>query len=241
MNRTKIKLTSIMIITTVILFIITFLSVYLYQKNYIFDKAIYSIENELTYFNNYDKSPEEDLLNRDRVFNVEVIFPDDKEVYLQAKERKLLENYHNNKYNLGEIITVKNNFGEFYCLIEEVSDDLFIDYKEESSTDNKVPILLYIDVTSSSNVIKKINYIFFIMLVLSIIVEGLVGVYLGSSFEKSQKKLKHFFENASHELKTPLMSIMGYAEGIKTGVIEDKDMASDVIIKKSKILLIYLI
>ncbi|MNP03984.1 Sensor histidine kinase CssS [compost metagenome] len=31
---------------------------------------------------------------------------------------------------------------------------------------------------------------------------------------------KHFFQNASHELKSPLMSISGYAEGIRDGVFE---------------------
>lgn len=43
----------------------------------------------------------------------------------------------------------------------------------------------------------------------------------------------HSIQNLSHDLKTPLMSIGGYAEGIKYGVF-DKNDAADVIIKESK-------
>lgn len=47
---------------------------------------------------------------------------------------------------------------------------------------------------------------------------------------------KKFLQNASHELKTPLMSIQGYAEGMKDGVLEgeDADRALEIIIKESK-------
>jgi len=47
---------------------------------------------------------------------------------------------------------------------------------------------------------------------------------------------KRFFQNASHELKTPLMSIQGYAEAIKDGVVEgdEVDQSLAIIINKSR-------
>ena len=43
--------------------------------------------------------------------------------------------------------------------------------------------------------------------------------------------MKEFFSNASHELKTPLMAVRGYAEGLSEGMIEHKK-ACAVIIKE---------
>lgn len=66
---------------------------------------------------------------------------------------------------------------------------------------------------------------------------------LANSFNIMANKLKNydeqqrrFLQNASHELKTPLMSIQGYAEGIKDGVIEGEDLnqSLDIIIEESQ-------
>ncbi len=50
------------------------------------------------------------------------------------------------------------------------------------------------------------------------------------SYDKAQKT---FLQNASHEFRTPLMSIQSYAEGIKYDVVE-KNNASDIIIDETK-------
>jgi signal transduction histidine kinase len=49
-------------------------------------------------------------------------------------------------------------------------------------------------------------------------------------YDAGQRK---FIQNASHELKTPLMSIQGYAEGIKDGVFDDNSYALDIIAEES--------
>ena len=51
-----------------------------------------------------------------------------------------------------------------------------------------------------------------------------------SRYEKNQKE---FFQNVSHEMRTPLMSIKGYAEGIKENVL-DKEDAVDIILEESE-------
>jgi len=51
------------------------------------------------------------------------------------------------------------------------------------------------------------------------------------AYDRAQKA---FLQNASHELKTPLMSIQGYAEGIETGLFPDAGEAGTIIKEESQ-------
>ena len=56
---------------------------------------------------------------------------------------------------------------------------------------------------------------------------------MSEKLETYDKVQKTFLQNASHEFRTPLMSIQSYAEGIKYGVVDD-NTAVNVIIDESK-------
>jgi signal transduction histidine kinase len=59
---------------------------------------------------------------------------------------------------------------------------------------------------------------------------------MAKELQRYMNSQQSFFQNASHELKTPLMTIQGYAEGIKEGVFdkEEEEKGLDVMVTEVK-------
>ena len=79
----------------------------------------------------------------------------------------------------------------------------------------------YVVITGELEVIRTINLVFLLAAVVIGMLGSTMGYFIGRKLEQNQLAQKQFFENTSHELKTPLTSIYGYAEGIEKGIITD--------------------
>ncbi len=104
--------------------------------------------------------------------------------------------------------------------------------EEQDDWETPYAYIMYIDIGPITRYIVTLNWAFFAVLLAISSVMSLLGFRFGRDIEKEAERQQTFFQNASHELKTPLMAIQGYAEGIQAGVM-DAGGAADVILKES--------
>ena len=138
-------------------------------------------------------------------------------------EKKLLEYYTGRELSLNQCYTFKT---DRYHLIFMSAQEDYGDGEEPYS------YIMYIDIGPITRYIVTLNWVFFAVLLAISSVMCLLGFRFGRDIEKEAERQQIFFQNASHELKTPLMAIQGYAEGIQAGVMDAGD-AADVILEES--------
>ena len=139
-------------------------------------------------------------------------------------EKKLLE------YCAGRDITL----GQCYTFKTDRHHLIFMSAQEDYG-DGEEPYsyIMYIDIGPITRYIVTLNWAFFAVLLAISSVMCLLGFRFGRDIEKEAERQQTFFQNASHELKTPLMAIQGYAEGIQAGVM-DAGGAAEVILSESE-------
>ena len=138
-------------------------------------------------------------------------------------EKKLLEYCKGRDLSLGQCYTFKmDKHHLIFMSVQEEQDDWEKPYA----------YIMYIDIGPITRYIVTLNWAFFAVLLAISSVMCLLGFRFGRDIEKEAERQQTFFQNASHELKTPLMAIQGYAEGIQAGVM-DTGSAAEVILEES--------
>ena len=138
-------------------------------------------------------------------------------------EKKLLEYCAGRDIALNQCYTFKTD--KHHLIFMSVQE-------EQDDWEKPYAYIMYIDIGPITRYIVTLNWAFFAVLLAISSVMCLLGFLFGRDIEKEAERQQTFFQNASHELKTPLMAIQGYAEGIQAGVM-DTASAAEVILAES--------
>ena len=138
-------------------------------------------------------------------------------------EKKLLEYCAGRDIALNQCYTFKTD--KHHLIFMSVQE-------EQDDWEKPYAYIMYIDIGPITRYIVTLNWAFFGVLLAISSVMCLLGFRFGRDIEKEAERQQTFFQNASHELKTPLMAIQGYAEGIQAGVM-DTASAAEVILAES--------
>ena len=144
--------------------------------------------------------------------------------HLSKAEYQLRKYCREEKPVADEFHTLKTGGSRFVFRISQVEAD---EYEDAYS------YILYVDVGAVMQYSAYLNAVFFAVLAALSVLVCLFGWKLGGYVEKAHESQNWFFQNVSHELKTPMMAVQGCAEGIHTGVLEPVE-ASGVILEENE-------
>lgn len=143
---------------------------------------------------------------------VEVDQLEEELAYLTDTERALLSWYKDRSVEVEK----------FYNIKTSGKNIVFAVYSSSVDINNAYRYILYVDTSAINKYVSSLIWIFSSVIAVIGLVGSIIGLRVGKSIETAQEIRQSFFQNASHELKTPLMSIQGYAEGIQTKVLDVK-------------------
>ena len=235
MKNIKLRIVYLILCSALLLFVLFMVAVNLIIPAHFVREAKKALLNEAEYQNRaipytYDE-PTYDEGEEGNFFTPSIVFLEMENSYqpntwnrdTYRLEKELLEYCAGRDLSLNQCYTFKTV--RHHLIFMSVQED-YGDGEESYS------YIMYIDIGPITRYIVTLNWAFFAVLLAISSVMCLLGFRFGRDIEKEAERQQTFFQNASHELKTPLMAIQGYAEGIQAGVM-DTASAAEVILAES--------
>lgn len=151
---------------------------------------------------------------------------DETEDFLLDGERELLQYYRRSREKISK--------GEIYYFSEKgCSVWFYVIAAGRVGQETGEETIVFADMTFSVEMVRTAASILAAVAAVISVLIYLLGRHTVRVLDAKDKSVKDFFSNASHELKTPLMAIRGYAEAVQDG-IAGNEKACSIIVKETE-------